>query len=229
VETGHHHVGIVSFGLLHVVSRSFFDYQSAVDTLSIYSQADTTQDNTIIATAIPRITDDFRAPNDVGWYGSSYLLTTCTTQLLYGKFYAFYSIKWVYLFALLIFEIGSLICGVAPNSTTLIVGRAIAGIGAAGIFSGAILIVANTVPLRKRPTYMGFMGGMYGLASVAGPLYVFFGPSVADRGTDIAPEWVEPSPITFHGAGVSTSIFPSAPLRRPSSFHSSVSNTAAPN
>ncbi|KAF2185102.1 MFS general substrate transporter, partial [Zopfia rhizophila CBS 207.26] len=127
-------------------------------------------DNTIIATAIPRITDQFKALNDVGWYGSSYLLTTCATQLIYGKFYTFYSIKWVYLSALFIFEVGSLICGVAPNSTALIIGRAIAGVGAAGIFSGAILIVANTVPLRQRPTYMGFIGGMYGIASVAGPL-----------------------------------------------------------
>lgn len=135
--------------------------------LSVFCMA---LDNTIIATAIPRITDQFKALNDVGWYGSSYLLTTCATQLLYGKFYTFYSIKWVYIIALGIFELGSLICGVAPNSTTLIIGRAIAGVGAAGIFSGAILIVASTVPLRQRPAYMGVIGGMYGIASVAGPL-----------------------------------------------------------
>ncbi|KAF2684726.1 MFS general substrate transporter [Lentithecium fluviatile CBS 122367] len=135
--------------------------------LSVFCMA---LDNTIIATAIPRITDQFKALNDVGWYGSSYLLTTCATQLIYGKFYTFYSIKWVYISALAIFELGSLVCGVAPNSTALIIGRAIAGVGAAGIFSGAILIVANTVPLRQRPTYMGLIGGMYGIASVAGPL-----------------------------------------------------------
>ena len=108
--------------------------------------------------------------NDVGWYGSAYLLTTCATQLLYGKFYTYYSIKWVYIIALFIFEVGSLICGVAPNSITLIIGRAVAGVGAAGIFSGAILIIASTVPLRQRPAYMGLIGGMYGIASVAGPL-----------------------------------------------------------
>ncbi|KAF1943448.1 MFS general substrate transporter [Clathrospora elynae] len=135
--------------------------------LSVFCMA---LDNTIIATAIPRITDQFKALNDVGWYGSSYLLTTCATQLIYGKFYTFYSIKWVYLVALFIFEIGSLICGVAPNSTALIIGRAVAGVGAAGIFSGAILIISVTVPLRQRPTYMGLIGGMYGIASVAGPL-----------------------------------------------------------
>lgn len=82
------------------------------------------------------------------------MLTTCATQLIYGKFYTFYSIKWVYISALFIFEVGSLICGVAPNSTALIIGRAIAGIGSAGIFSGAVLIITVSVPLRQRPAYM---------------------------------------------------------------------------
>jgi MFS family permease len=101
---------------------------------------------------------------------SAYLLTTCAFQLFFGKLYTFFSIKWVFLIALVIFEIGSAICGAAPNSAALIIGRAIAGVGSAGIFSGAILIVAATVPLRQRPTYMGLIGGMYGIASVAGPL-----------------------------------------------------------
>jgi MFS family permease len=127
-------------------------------------------DNTIITTAIPRITDQFKSIDQVGWYGSAYLLTTCAFQLFFGKLYTFFSIKWVYLTALVIFEIGSAICGAAPNSAALIIGRAIAGVGSAGIFSGAILIVAATVPLRQRPTYMGLIGGMYGIASVAGPL-----------------------------------------------------------
>lgn len=164
MEARGHHIGIVPFRLLHGIGRS----RSSLPSTRL--QGSQSQDNTIIATAIPRITDQFKALNDVGWYGSSYLLTTCATQLLYGKFYTFYSIKWVYIIALGIFELGSLICGVAPNSTTLIIGRAIAGVGAAGIFSGAILIVASTVPLRQRPAYMGVIGGMYGIASVAGPL-----------------------------------------------------------
>ena len=127
-------------------------------------------DNTIIATAIPRITDDFHALDDVGWYGSAYLLCTCAFQLLYGKLYTFFSVKWIYIAAIIVFEIGSAVCGAAPNSTALIIGRAVAGLGSAGIFTGAILIVANTVPLRNRPTYTGLIGGMYGIASVAGPL-----------------------------------------------------------
>ncbi|KAJ5165487.1 Major facilitator superfamily domain general substrate transporter [Penicillium coprophilum] len=127
-------------------------------------------DNTIIATAIPHITEQFHALDDVGWYGSAYLLTTCSMQLVFGKLYTFYHVKWVFLSALAIFELGSLICGVTPNSLGLILGRAIAGIGGAGLFSGAILIISHTVPLKKRPIYTGLVGGMYGIASVAGPL-----------------------------------------------------------
>ncbi|PGH13473.1 hypothetical protein AJ79_03603 [Helicocarpus griseus UAMH5409] len=137
-------------------------------------------DNTILATAIPRITDDFHALQDVGWYGSSYLLTTSAFQLLFGKFYSQFNVKWTFLSALALFEIGSLICAVAPNSIALIVGRAIAGLGSAGIFSGAQIIVAYTVPLEKRGMYTGLIGGTYGIASILGPL---LGGAFTDRVT----------------------------------------------
>jgi EmrB/QacA subfamily drug resistance transporter len=127
-------------------------------------------DNTIIATAIPKITDHFNSLTDVGWYGSAYLLTTCALQLFFGKLYTFFKIKTVFLTAIFIFEVGSAVCGSAPSSNALIVGRAVAGVGSAGIFSGALVIIAYTVPLVKRPIYTGLIGAMYGLASVAGPL-----------------------------------------------------------
>jgi MFS family permease len=127
-------------------------------------------DNTIIATAIPHITDDFHALGDVGWYGSAYLLTTSAFQLFFGRLYSIFNIKWTFLFALGIFELGSLVCALAPNSTALIIGRAIAGLGSAGLFSGALIILAHAAPLEKRPVYTGVIAGMYGIASVVGPL-----------------------------------------------------------
>lgn len=137
-------------------------------------------DNSIIATAIPKITDQFHSLDAVGWYGSAYLLTTAALQLLFGKFYSYLNIKWVFLSAIGLFELGSLICGVAPNSTALIIGRAIAGAGSAGILSGALIILAFTVPLRKRPAYSGGITSMYGIASVAGPL---LGGAFTDKAT----------------------------------------------
>ncbi|OAQ59416.2 MFS toxin efflux pump [Pochonia chlamydosporia 170] len=127
-------------------------------------------DNSIIATAIPRITDEFRSLPDVGWYGSAYMLTGSSFQLLFGKFYTFWSIKWVFLSTIGIFELGSLVCAVAPNSMTLVIGRAVAGMGSAGILAGALTILAYTVPLEKRPFYSGIIGSMWGISSVAGPL-----------------------------------------------------------
>ncbi|KAI1623641.1 major facilitator superfamily domain-containing protein [Exophiala viscosa] len=127
-------------------------------------------DRTILATAIPRITDQFSSLDDVGWYASAYMLTGCSAQLLYGRIYKFYSTKWVFLASVSLSELGSLVCGTAPNSIALIIGRAIAGIGAAGIFSGGMMVMIHTVPLHKRPVYAGIFGATFGIASVVGPL-----------------------------------------------------------
>ncbi|KAL2870692.1 MDR family MFS transporter [Aspergillus lucknowensis] len=127
-------------------------------------------DNTILSSAIPKITDRFHALGDVGWYASAYLLTNCAFQLMWGKLYTFYVVKWVYIAAFILFELGSLICGVAPSSTALIVGRAIAGVGAGGVTNGSFLLIAHSVPAQKRPTLVGFLGAMYGFSAIAGPL-----------------------------------------------------------
>jgi MFS family permease len=113
---------------------------------------------------------------------------------MFGKFYTFYSIKWIYLFALSIFEIGSLVCATTPTSVGLICGRAIAGLGAAGLFSGSILIIHRSVPLDKRPVYTGLVGSMFGIASVAGPLYVFFASGLKSSADDLT-AWEVLSPI----------------------------------
>ncbi|KAF9047936.1 major facilitator superfamily transporter [Panaeolus papilionaceus] len=126
-------------------------------------------DQTILITAIPKITAQFNSIEDVGWYGSAYLLTLASFQLLFGRLYNL-SVKRVFLATITLFEVGSLICGVAPNSTTLIVGRAIAGLGSAGIFSGALIIIAHAVPLEKRPLYTTFIAAIWGISAVVGPL-----------------------------------------------------------
>ncbi|OAA60533.1 major facilitator superfamily transporter [Niveomyces insectorum RCEF 264] len=127
-------------------------------------------DTTIISTAIPVISQDFHTLQDVGWYISAYFLTNCTFQLFYGKLYALYNVKVIIIGAMAIFEIGSLICAVAPSSPVFILGRAVAGVGSAGTFSGALIAIIHAVPPEKRAGYSGMIVGMYGIASVAGPL-----------------------------------------------------------
>ncbi|KAF7560344.1 hypothetical protein G7046_g3799 [Stylonectria norvegica] len=126
-------------------------------------------DRSIVATAIPKITSDFNSLDDVGWYGSAYLLTTCCFQLMFGKLYTEYSIKWVFLTGLFIFEVGSVVCATAPNSIALIIGRAVAGVGGAGLVSGALIILARSVPLEKRPKWSGAIGGGVGIAQIIAP------------------------------------------------------------
>ncbi|KAK5996966.1 putative efflux pump gsfJ [Cladobotryum mycophilum] len=127
-------------------------------------------DQTIVATAIPKITDEFHGLEKVGWYGSAYFMTVGGFQSTWGKIYKYFPLKFSFLISLLIFEVGSLICGVAPNNNTLIAGRAIAGVGAAGAAAGIYTIIAFAVPPVKRPAFTGIIGAAYGLASVIGPV-----------------------------------------------------------
>lgn len=127
-------------------------------------------DMTIVATAIPKITDEFKSLDQVGWYGSAFFLTIASFQSTWGKGYKYFPLKWTFLLSIFIFEIGSLICAVAKNSTTLIVGRAIAGAGAAGISGGVYIIIAFSAPARQRPAFTGLLGATFAVASVVGPL-----------------------------------------------------------
>ncbi|KAI0843816.1 major facilitator superfamily domain-containing protein [Daldinia vernicosa] len=128
------------------------------------------QDETIITTATPRITDEFKSINDVGWYGSAYFMTSAAFQLVYGNLFLFYSIKLIFLISIAIFELGSLLCAVASTSIAFIVGRACAGLGSAGINAGFIIILAASLPLERRPLFVSSYSGMYGIASVVAPL-----------------------------------------------------------
>ncbi|KAK1757389.1 major facilitator superfamily domain-containing protein [Echria macrotheca] len=127
-------------------------------------------DRTIISTAIPYITQEFKSTPDIGWYGSAYLLTACAFQPVYGRVFMLFSIKKSYLLAMFIFELGSLLCGLAQNSTTLIAGRAIAGFGSAGVLTGSFVVVSTAVPLRWRPIFIAVVGLMFGVGASVGPL-----------------------------------------------------------
>ncbi|KAF2683133.1 MFS general substrate transporter [Lentithecium fluviatile CBS 122367] len=127
-------------------------------------------DMTILVVAIPLITEKFQSTADIGWYMSGYLLTLCSFQPLSGKLYSNFSLKWTFLTFFLIFEIGSLLSGAAISSSFLIVGRAIAGVGAAGLMSGTLSIIAVVVSMRLRALYTGIVSAMFGVSTILGPL-----------------------------------------------------------
>ncbi|KAI1756769.1 MFS general substrate transporter [Xylaria castorea] len=129
-----------------------------------------TLDSTIVATAIPYITDEFNSLKDVGWYGSIYLMTLCMSQLLFGKLASRYSIRWIYTGSMFIFLVGSAICGAAPNSPALIAGRAIAGLGSSGLLIVAYSVIPTLSPPDKRALSLGVISMARSIAATAGPL-----------------------------------------------------------
>ncbi|KAJ5493866.1 Major facilitator superfamily domain general substrate transporter [Penicillium fimorum] len=99
-------------------------------------------DQTIVGTAVPKITDEFHGLYDVSWYSAAYFMTFGGLEATWGKAFKYFDLKYTFIVSMAIFEVGSLICGVAPTSKALIVGRAIAGWGGAGISVGGTSIVA---------------------------------------------------------------------------------------
>ncbi|KAF2678928.1 MFS general substrate transporter, partial [Lentithecium fluviatile CBS 122367] len=136
-------------------------------------------DTTILGTAIPAITTAFHALDEIAWYSSSYLLTLTALQPTFGKLYKLVDTKLLYLASIGVFELGSILCAAAPTSPVFIVGRAVAGIGAAGLMQGSFAIVTKTVPLAKRPFYFGLFVSAFGLSISVGPVA---GGVLADRG-----------------------------------------------
>ncbi|KAI8614974.1 major facilitator superfamily domain-containing protein [Chytriomyces sp. MP71] len=127
-------------------------------------------DQTIVSTALKSIVAEFGHQELVAWIGSSYLLTAAPFGILYGKLADLFGRKWVFVFTLVIFEVGSAICGAAPDMTTLILGRAIAGVGGGGIFSLVLIIISDIVSMQDRGKFQGMLGAVFGLCSVIGPL-----------------------------------------------------------
>lgn len=116
------------------------------------------------------MTDEFQSFDDIGWYSGAYLLPCCALQITFGRLYTFYNPKWLFLTFILLFEVGSAVCGSAPSSIAFIMGRVIAGAASAGVQNGAICVMMAIVPLHKRPVWQGIFGAVFGVASILGPL-----------------------------------------------------------
>ncbi|WVQ71500.1 hypothetical protein IAR50_001038 [Cryptococcus sp. DSM 104548] len=127
-------------------------------------------DQLIVATALPKITAEFDALSQMSWISSGYFLTLLSFNLIYSQFMNIFPSKHVMIFAIVGFEAGSLVCGLAPNMTVLILGRVLSGAGAAGLFGSGMVIIAELTPLHSRGHYFSGFGICFAIASVVGPL-----------------------------------------------------------
>ena len=127
-------------------------------------------DQTIVATSLPTIVGDLGGLNQLSWVVTSYLLASTVSTPLYGKLGDLYGRKSLFQLAIVIFIVGSMLSGLSQNMVELIAFRAMQGIGAGGLMVGAQAIIGDVVPPRERGKYQGWMGGVFALASVAGPL-----------------------------------------------------------
>ncbi|KAJ5498103.1 Major facilitator superfamily domain general substrate transporter [Penicillium expansum] len=124
----------------------------------------------IVATAIPKITSDFHALSDIGWYSGACFLLVGTTSAPWGKMYKYFSAQWTYMTALALYLIGSIVAAAAPTSIALIGGRALQGWGCAGTLGGSVLIINFTAHPKTRPMLIGLWMGVFMVATTIGPL-----------------------------------------------------------
>jgi EmrB/QacA subfamily drug resistance transporter len=127
-------------------------------------------DSTIVATALPTIVGDLKGGDHLAWVVTAYLLATTVSTPLWGKLGDLHGRKIYFQAAIVIFLVGSMLCGVATNMLTLILFRAVQGLGGGGLMVGAQAIIADIVPPRDRGRYAGFFGAVFGAATVIGPL-----------------------------------------------------------
>ena len=127
-------------------------------------------DQTIVSTALPTIVGDLGGLTQLSWVVTAYILTSTISTPLYGKIGDLYGRKRIFQGAIVIFLVGSMLCGLSQNMAELIGFRALQGIGAGGLMVGSQAIIGDIVSPRERGRYMGYFGAVFGLATVAGPL-----------------------------------------------------------
>ncbi|ELR04444.1 hypothetical protein GMDG_06757 [Pseudogymnoascus destructans 20631-21] len=181
-------------------------------------------DTTIIVTAIPTITREFKSLNDIGWYGSAYFLTTCAFQLLWGRFYTFFNLKWAYIGAIIIFETGNIVSGSASTSIALILGRAVAGIGSAAWVSYQYYKNDNATVPRRLISQRSIAFGSLTSFLMGGSMFSVFSmfpstskpsvePGQLSNNVNRFPPFMLFSAVTASiGAGLITTLTPNTPL-----------------
>src|SRR4051794_26012519 len=127
-------------------------------------------DQTIVSTALPTIVRDLGGLNHLSWVVTSYLLAITVVTPLYGKLGDQYGRKLVLQAALVLFLIGSALCGAARSMTELIVFRAVQGLGGGGLMVSAMAAIGDVVSPRERGRYTGLIGAVFGVSSIGGPL-----------------------------------------------------------
>lgn len=135
-------------------------------------------DQTIVSTALPAIVRDFQGIDMVGWVSTGYLLASTATVPIYGKLSDMFGRKVIILWGIIVFLIGSALCGISGSMLQLVIYRIIQGIGAAAITSTAFSTPADLFVPAERPKYMGIFGMVFGLSSVIGP---FLGGLLTDK------------------------------------------------
>jgi EmrB/QacA subfamily drug resistance transporter len=126
-------------------------------------------DQTIVATALPRIVGDLGGIAQYSWVFTAYMLTSTVTVPLYGKLGDVYGRKNLFLIAIITFLAGSALCGIAQTMTQLVVFRAVQGIGAGGLFPLSLAVIGNIVPPRDRGRWQGLIGAVFASSSIIGP------------------------------------------------------------
>jgi EmrB/QacA subfamily drug resistance transporter len=127
-------------------------------------------DQTIVATALPRVVSDLGGLSSYSWVFTAYMLASTVTVPLYGKLGDIHGRRPLFLISIVIFLVGSALCGLAQNMPELVVFRAVQGLGAGGLFPLALATVGNIVPPRDRGRYQGLIGAVFAAASIIGPL-----------------------------------------------------------